>query len=216
MKQYLLRQAVRPAFALCWWVLMLTGCGSSLETHIEVSSRPFARLSGEVAVLMVTRENVDQPLSTSIGWGAYENQNAQRHLAEIIAHAAQEAGWAQVLEPAVVQQRLKARGLEPTFEPTPEQLPAFAEAVGCPFYITAQIRKWRTSYFVIRQKSSVDFSLSCFQPPLSTPLWEAHVKASGSRMTDRETALHALKETFRQLMQANRKGLSLPDQQRGR
>ena len=211
MGQGIFQRTVRPALGLCWCALLLTGCGRSLDVRVEGPSGPIGPLSGEVAVLKVTREEGRAALATTVGWGSYQGQNAQKHLAELISHAARETGWAQVLEPAEVEQRLKAKGLEPTLEPAPEQLPAFIEAVGCPSYLAAHILKWRTSFLLTRQRTNVEFSLSCFQPPFSTPVWEAHVKAEGSQMTDRETALLALKETYRRLTQGTPKGPAPPD-----
>ena len=52
------------------------------------------------------------------------------------------------------------------------------------------------------ERATVAFELSCFQPGDEEPLWTVDVRHVAGGKSEREVAIHALRQTFRSLLQS--------------
>ncbi len=189
--------AVLVAFLLL--LIELGGCASGSKVQVRNPSGYAQMPRGSVAVLKVTARPMGKPRSYQVAFGIVRTPNAPAAFAELLAQIARQQGGLQVLSPTEVDDRLKAAGLEPTLDPSPEQLEGFAGTLKCASYLTAHVEKWNYRYFLTSSKASVRFVLSCYVPGAEDPLWSAQVEHEVGGLTDREAAIAALKETFRTL-----------------
>jgi hypothetical protein len=157
----------------------------------------FARTpTGRTAVLRVTARPVGKPISVSAVWGVPQAPNAEESFGALLAHLAGEAGGLDVIPPADVNKAIVNAGLEPTLDPTPEQLAGFIEALGCTSYLTAHVAAWGESYVFTRSKATIRFDVSCHVPGSTEPLWSVSVDRTGRGISHRKLAISALKDVF--------------------
>jgi hypothetical protein len=104
-----------------------------------------------------------------------------------------------VLSPVQVEDKVKGQDLEFDLQPDGERLDRVAGALDCPYYLTADVRRWRMSYFLFFQRSCIEYSLSCHEAGREEPLWRAEVEACERYATDRTVAVQALERTFQRV-----------------
>ena len=156
---------------------------------------------GKTAVLKVTARPLSTSKSYQFLWGIVQVPNAPLHFAELLAYFAREEGGLDVIAPQEVERRLKTARLEPTLDPTPEQVKAFAQALGCTSYLTADVDTWRSVYRLTTQSARVRFVVSAHAAGGAEALWSAAVEHVAELKSEREVAMDALRETFRRLRQ---------------
>jgi len=191
-------------FLLVLCGVMVAGCGSYSNIRLERRGAiggavPSVPSSAKVAVLKVTAREAEQQLSSGWAVGVAEYPAAARDFADLVAHAADRAQWAQVMSPIEVEDATEGQEMEFDLQPDRAQLDKVAKALDCSHYLTADVRKWRMSYLVFFQRSCVVYTLSCYETGKAEPLWQAQGDACERYATDREVAIRALERTFRRV-----------------
>jgi len=189
-----------PYRCVCVLLIVCTTWGCAGRTEMRVNGRGSfeATPAGPSAVLRVTSECPDISMSGHTTWGVVNTPQAAERFAELVAHAADEAGM-NVMHPQRAAERLQAAALSPTLQPTDQQLAEHAVALGCASYLVGDIRCWKYRYLFFWETASIEFSLSCHAPGTPAPLWRIDVCNVQRGATDREVALNALRKAFRAL-----------------
>ena len=185
------------AVALLWTV----GCASWPRIRVDRPQGFGLMPPGKTAVLRVTVRPLTTSKSYLFLWGIVQVPNAPAQFAELLAYFGREAGGLDVIPPEEVDRRLKAAGLEPTLDPTPQQIKAFMDALGCASYLSADVETWRSVYRFTAQSARARFVVSGHLPGGDEALWSASVEHVAELKSEREVAMDALRETFRILRQ---------------
>ena len=192
--------ASRPlAFVL---VLALAGCGAASKVEVTSPSGTVQMPADRLAVLMVSAPPAEAKVSYKSLWGTVFVPQAETTFAELAAYVAREEGGLDVMPAAEVRRRLKAQNIEPTLDPSPEQITAFSSALGCKAYLTARVEQWHYRFRLVWSKATISFVLSCRRPGEMDPLWSVRVMRQARNMSNREVAVEALREAFRALVRA--------------
>ncbi len=185
-----------------WFVVllaMLPGCAVRNCFTVETQGRYAATPPGRSAVLRVTCPEWGPIRTGKETWGVIETANAAGRFAEFLAHAARAQGGMDVATPYDVAGELAEAGLEPTLEPTDEQLARFAEVLGCRTYLTARVALWRYSYFLLASSAELECSVACHDAADGRVIWQAQVRRAARGTSDRELAAAAMRELFLQM-----------------
>ena len=144
----------------------------------------------------MTARPLGKPKSADVLWGVVQAPNAPKTFADLLAHFAGEAGGLDVIPPTEVAETLEKAGLEPTLNPSPEQLDTFAEALECASYLTAHVEMWRSRYLLTGSTATIRFVVSCHVPTAEEPLWSVSVEQTRRGVGYRKVAISALRDTF--------------------
>ena len=197
--------AVVVFLAVC---CMLPGCAVRNKLAIDGAGSFAATPSGPSAVLRVTVPPAKEPRSKDILWGSVNTLEADSQFAELVAYAAAKDG--KIAAPRVfeVHDRLEKAGLEPTLQPTPEELRRYVETLGCSSYLTADLKRWHYGYLLFFGSADIEYHLACHRADNDEIVWEANVLRQACGMSDRDVARLALRETFQWLIERDRIGAS--------
>ncbi len=165
----------------------VTGMGSLADTP-----------PGPSAVLRVTSAAPAYGMAHSFSAGRIDTPNAAGRLAELLAHAARDDAGIEVLLPYQVADQLAKAELEPTLEPSAEQIAQYVEVLGCASYLEANVELWRSGYVFVFSSAEITCRVACRRPD-GTLVWEATVHAQQRNTGDREVARLALYEVFKHM-----------------
>jgi hypothetical protein len=185
-----------PAAVLALAVLLCAGCAVRNSRTITGDGFLSATPPGPTAVLRVTSVPHVDPRTGQLSWGLINTPNIEDRFAEFLASAADHDAGLTVINPIDVEQRLLEVHLKPTLQPDDRQLGDFARALGLGSYLVAHVERARLQYRFIWSWSDVQFTVSCFAVDGSQPLWQAHVKRTVRRLTDRQALELSLQEMF--------------------
>jgi hypothetical protein len=192
------RRNVRAALALAG-VLLLCGCTLRSAGSVAGSGSLTATPTGPGAVLKVVVPYNTQVSARGAEWGTVRTQNPDVRFADLAAYAAREDAGLDVIAPFKVADTLEQAGLYAGLHPDAAQIPKAARAVGCAFFLTADVRRWQYSYFLFTTSSLIDMDLTCRSAANGRELWSVHVFRRARGLSDGEVARLALADAFRWL-----------------
>jgi len=191
--------AAPAQLALCLALACLAGCGSPERVNVH-NAEGYLRMPREqVAVLQVTAEPFGRVHASNAFWGIMDQRYQQRALAEILAHVASETGGINVIPPIEAEDRLRAAGLELTYEPSPGQLEDYVRALACESYLSAHVEKLSCVIFVFGSRAEASILIAGHVPGEDQPLWSVHTRCRAWGIDMREAACAALIEAFETL-----------------
>ncbi len=189
---------------------MLSGCAVRSKLTIDGTGNLAATPPGPSAVLRVTVPRPKDPKSKDILWGSVNTFEADTQFAEEVAYAAARDGKIEVPRVFKVHERLEKAGLEPTLQPTPEELRHYVEILGCASYLTADLKRWHYGYLLFFGSADIEYRLTCHRAETDEVVWEVNVLRQACGMSDRDVARLALRETFQWLKERDRIATSAP------
>ena len=175
-----------------------TGCAVQNCCDVTYSGSLADTPPGPSAVLRVTSVVPANGMAHSYVAGRIDPPNAAGQFAELLAHAARDDAGIEVLLPYQVADQLAKAELEPTLEPSAEQIAQYVQVLGCASYLEANVERWRSGYTFVFSSAEITCSLACRLPD-GTLVWEATVHAQQRNTGDREIARLALYEAFKHM-----------------
>ncbi|KPK66275.1 MAG: hypothetical protein AMK73_00505 [Planctomycetes bacterium SM23_32] len=163
---------------------------------IEGSGDFAATPEGRSAVLEVTARPTGVARTGKSTWAVVQTPNAEGSFAELLAHAARADAAMDVMLPVDVAEALDVAGIEPTLQPSPEQLERLVATLGCDSYLTAEVTEWRYGYLFFSSWAAIECQVTCRSSAGGGPLWQVRVRRQARGMSDREVARLALSEAF--------------------
>ena len=176
-------------------------CGCTVRAARSVSgSGSFASTPpGPTAVLRVTTAPAVAVRTGQTNWGLVTTANVEARFAEFLADAAARDGGMSVLPPLDVEQRLSTAGLKLTLQPDEDQRRQYAKALGCASYLTAYVERSQLQYRFFLSWADVSFTVACYVPGQTAPVWQVQISRLAPGKTDREAIALALAEMFQWL-----------------
>ncbi len=150
-------------------------------------------------MLRVTVPTDARSLSGHTAWGRIATADLAEDFAERLAYVASEGGGLDIMPRPQWKRRLAAAGLQPTLQPTDEQLRRHANALGLSYYLTADVHRSELRYVFLWSWAVVSYDLACHASGDEEALWQVRVEHCQRYVSDREAMLEALEGTFRWL-----------------